>query len=163
MYAYLQSQTGQEVLNYYKEQQGMFLIYSHLFYYDFNKQKIVAFSFAFSFAFFFAFSFPFSFTFIYITSSTLFFYLIGDLTQTEIQHLQQLKQGVQLLFCRLPATSHLRQPILHFIGQYLPVVTSAMWFDVSESTVKSERKISSEQLDDGLLFVERFVSNTLYV
>ncbi len=85
------------------------------------------------------------------------------MSDSEIENLQLLKQGIQLLFVRLPASSHLRQPLLHFIGQYLPTAITADWLDVSQSTVKAARQITDEQLDSGLLFVERFVSDTLYV
>ena len=71
-----------------------------------------------------------------------------------------LKQGVVDLFEHLPKTSHLRQPLLHFIIQHIPISLAAEWFNVHISTVKAARCLTQDQLDSGLLFVERFVADT---
>ena len=79
------------------------------------------------------------------------------------KYLLELKDGVVELFETLPQTSHLRQPLLHFIAQYLPVSLAAQWFHVSCSTIKAARRVTRSSLDSGLLLVERFVSDTQYV
>ena len=57
-----------------------------------------------------------------------------------VTHLVQLKDGVVELFDNLPTTSHMRQPLLHFIARYLPVSPAADWLHVKASTIKSARR-----------------------
>ena len=47
----------------------------------------------------------------------------------EIKELQQLRDGVRELCVALPSTSHLRQPLFHYLGKYLPVKAAASIFD----------------------------------
>lgn len=86
-------------------------------------------------------------------------HLLGDVSSDVVEFLQKLKEGVQDLFTALPPTSHLRQPLLHYIAQYLPISQASDWFHVSRSTVKSARKLPESKINAGLLKVERFVAD----
>ena len=77
-----------------------------------------------------------------------------------VQCLLLLKDGVRDLFKRLPHVSHLRRHLLHYIGSEMPISTVVEWFNVSEETVKSARRLSEVDIEKGLLLVERFISNT---
>lgn len=74
-----------------------------------------------------------------------------------------LKEGVSDLFQQLPEVSHLRRPLLHFVGGHLSTSVAADWCHTTESTVKSAHKLTTVDIDKGLLKVERFVPDTHHV
>ena len=71
-----------------------------------------------------------------------------------------LKDGVRNLFEQLPHVSHLCCHLLHYIGSEMLISTVVEWFNISEATVKSTRRLSEVDVEKELLLVEHFVSNT---
>jgi hypothetical protein len=71
-----------------------------------------------------------------------------------------LKEGVSDLFGALPDVSHMRRPLVHYVGGHLPTSVAADWCHTSESTVKGAHKLTTVDIDKGLLKVERFVPDT---
>jgi hypothetical protein len=101
--------------------------------------------------------------FILSANIILYFLVLSNLESSEIQNLLKLRNGVCELLESLPNVSHMCSPLLHYISKHLPVNTTANWFNVSQSTVKSAHNLSTDTLDASLLFVERFVSDTMYI
>lgn len=76
-----------------------------------------------------------------------------------------LKDGVIDLLNALHAKSeknHLFRFLIHYIASRLPIALAAEWFNTSFSTIKRARRLTETQLDESLLFVERYVPTQEY-
>jgi hypothetical protein len=71
------------------------------------------------------------------------------------EQVHELEKNVKTLFLDLSPHSHLRQPLIHYLANDIPVELAAKLFNCSESLIKKAKQLTEEEIHQTLLFVKR--------